>query len=322
MNQLRYASPLLLNWVSLAKPRLKQPMMLVTALYMAIMPTTFVASAQSSTTLPSPSSSQSEPRSSTELSSESSSSDSGDSGEDSELLESFGGDRAPDNKESSLQKEDDKTSVSTMHIRVNDSSTAKEQLSAISEGHGRNFSKHIIGEITKIAEIPVEALPPARKYFFPLAGPPLLPFSYGGRKFGDPRDGQTRLHAGVDLLEYAGRPVFAVTGGKITDYYYFYDGTDAVVVDHGEFLLRYGEVREMYGNLREGDVVKAGQKIALIGVSQSRGFSMLHFEMYSGKLGREPLTVLNSGSRYQRRADLVNPTRFLRSLEGSYPSSG
>ena len=322
MNQLRYASPLLLNWVSLAKPRLKQPMMLVTALCMAaimpIMPT-FVASAQSSTTLPSPSSSQSEPRSSMELSSESSS-DSGDSGEDSELLESFAGNRAPDNKESSLQEEDDKTSVSTMHIRVNDSSTAKEQLSATSEGHGRDFSKHIIGEITKIADVPVKAPSSARKYFFPLEGPPLLPFLYGGREFGAPRE-QSRLHAGVDLLEYAGRPVFAVTGGKIVDYD-FYDGTNAVVVDHGEFIVRYGGVREMYGNLRVGDGVKAGQKIALVGVSQSRGFSMLHFEMYSGKLGREPLTVLNSGSRYQRRADLVNPTRFLRSLEGSYPSSG
>lgn len=157
-----------------------------------------------------------------------------------------------------------------------------------------------------------------RRYYFPLLGPPLLPFADGGRHFGASRDWGTRLHAGVDLVEYAGHPVFAVTDGKIIDYDYFYDGTDAVVVHHDTFIVRYGEVRQMYGNLQVGNTVSAGEKIALVGTFYSSGESMLHFEKFSGKL-RGPLTHRGKPP-YQRRSDLINPTGFIRSLEGSYSS--
>ena len=47
-------------------------------------------------------------------------------------------------------------------------------------------------------------------YVFPLAHAPLDEFTKDGRQFGAPR-GYGRLHAGVDLLEYPGQAVYAIT---------------------------------------------------------------------------------------------------------------
>ena len=198
---------------------------------------------------------------------------------------------------------------------------AQDLLDSLSRGYTHISTNLLARAIPKrtTAEVTLQKRKNKRRYYFPLLGPPLMPFTQDGREFGATRDWGTRLHAGVDLLEYAGNPVFAVTDGRIIDYDYFYDGTDAVVVHHGEFVVRYGEVRQMYGTLKVGDAVHAGEKIALIATLYSSGKSMLHFEKFSGKL-RGSLTN-TSRYPYQRRQDLINPTRFIRSLEGTYPPS-
>ena len=154
-------------------------------------------------------------------------------------------------------------------------------------------------------------------YVFPLAHPPLDEFTKDGREFGAPR-GYGRLHAGVDLLEYPGQAVYAITDGRVVNYQYFYEGTYVLTIDHHEFVVRYGEIMKMYGSLKVGDKVSGGDKIALVGL-MNNGSSMLHLEKYSGKLSG-PFSV-SSAYPYQRRGDLVNPTSFIRSLTGSYPNS-
>ncbi len=143
-----------------------------------------------------------------------------------------------------------------------------------------------------------------------------------------------RLHAGCDLYwtnddgnAYADRyhelndnlPVYAVADGTITAYYAFYLGTHALEVNHGDFVVRYGEVSSggLHGGLGVGSEVAAGQQIAIMGdLDIGSGWSMLHFELYSGERNGS-LTQGNGGylhvpdGNYQRRADLLDCTPFL-----------
>ncbi|MCY4444519.1 MAG: M23 family metallopeptidase [Proteobacteria bacterium] len=148
-------------------------------------------------------------------------------------------------------------------------------------------------------------------FFFPLFARPLDDYTVDGRGFGASR-AYGRKHAATDLLEYSGYPVYAVADGKIIDFYYFYDGTNAIVVDHYDFVVRYGEVSKMAYPLRVGTVVRSGQKIGFVGMLGS-GNSMLHFEQYTGELSG--LLTVRKNYPFQRRKDLVDPTRFLHNLE-------
>ena len=151
---------------------------------------------------------------------------------------------------------------------------------------------------------------------FPLYAPPLEDFKSGGREFGAWRDGGTRRHAANDLVEFPGQPVYAVADGQIIDFYEFYYGTYAVVVDHGRFVVRYGEVSGMWEGLKVGSSVRAGQKIAVVG-----HLHMLHFEKYAGThIGH---LTNRANPPFQRREDLIRPTDFLQSLldHHSYPAT-
>ena len=156
---------------------------------------------------------------------------------------------------------------------------------------------------------------PHKQLFFPLAELPLDDYTIEGRGFGAMRAGG-RKHAANDLLEYGGQGVYAVTSGQIIDYYYFYQGTDAIVVDHYDFVVRYGEVSSMWADVKIKSKVQPAQKIGIVGTLWS-GYSMLHFEKYTGELSG-PLSVPQNYP-YKRRADLVNPTSFLRYLENHLP---
>ena len=146
-----------------------------------------------------------------------------------------------------------------------------------------------------------------QRLVFPLFSYPLEDFTTGGREFGALRDNGHRLHAANDLVEHPGNPVYAVADGVIIGFYDFYYGTQAVVVDHGSFVVRYGEISRLWDGLSVGDYVKVGQKIAVVG-----HLYMLHFEKYSGS-HQGPLTNRHN-QPYQRRADLVKPTEFLQAL--------
>jgi len=184
---------------------------------------------------------------------------------------------------------------------------------------------------------PVEA--PA--YVFPInLNRPGLTLSHftsssSSASFGAGRDGG-RIHAGCDLYwtnddgyDYRSGyhslndnlAIYAVADGTIIDYSPFYMGTNELVVDHGEFVIRYGEVDDggLPNGLGVGSDVSAGQKIAEMGDLQmsSGSWSMLHFEIYSGERSGS-LTNTSNGSylhvpnaNYQRRADLLDCRDFL-----------
>jgi len=163
--------------------------------------------------------------------------------------------------------------------------------------------------------------------------------SSSSASFGAGRSGGSRIHAGCDLYwthddgdHYTdgyyrhndNLPVYAVADGTITAYYGFYLGTSAIEVDHGDFVVRYGEVDDggLAGDLRVGSRVAAGQRIGRMGdLDIGSGWAMLHFELFSGERSGS-LTQSNwsylhvPDGNYQRRADLMDCRPFLRDLLG------
>jgi murein DD-endopeptidase MepM/ murein hydrolase activator NlpD len=147
--------------------------------------------------------------------------------------------------------------------------------------------------------------------FFPLKSVPAESYKTGARAFASYRT-RTRSHAGVDLYHPHGSEIRAIADGVIIQpAYFFYDGTNALEVNHpGVGVVRYGEISShKVIKFATGQKVKAGQLIAYVGLLTSLKKSMLHFELYAGT-ARGPLTV-RSNLPYQRRKDLLNPTSLV-----------
>lgn len=154
------------------------------------------------------------------------------------------------------------------------------------------------------------------------------------RYFGAPRQGN-RKHAGVDLYCRYLDPVLAVEDGQIVNFFWFFSGTYALLVDHGSFVVNYGEVDQfsltqlgLYSPLtrtkprsqggvfvstgQTGSTVKAGQRIAYVGRNDShKRSSMLHFEMYSpGTI----YTIQWKPATVNPPANILDPTEYLETL--------
>ncbi len=99
--------------------------------------------------------------------------------------------------------------------------------------------------------------------------------------FGAPRDGGSRLHAGIDVYPTAGEgsPVVAMKDGSVIKVAAFYtrangEVTYGVLINHGDFVANYAELRAP--SVRPGQTVRQGQAIG-----QISGTLQLHFEQYS-----------------------------------------
>lgn len=143
-----------------------------------------------------------------------------------------------------------------------------------------------------------------------------IPPEGDGHGFGGRRANGARKHAGIDLVVGTGQPVYAIKDGTVVNVLspkwcsYCPSNNAAVFIDHGEYVVNYGEVWPVY--VKQGDAVKAGQKIGEVS-----GTTMLHFEMYP------PGTTVNSNwvfdqktqSYFWNRTPAMNPTEFLKRLK-------
>jgi murein DD-endopeptidase MepM/ murein hydrolase activator NlpD len=143
---------------------------------------------------------------------------------------------------------------------------------------------------------------------------PRHPPKKGGKYFGAPRK-PTRDHAGCDLISPAGSLVHAIDDGVVLEitrnFYPLKDKSrpwiGAVAIRHrGGFVARYCEVPTGSITVPEGQAVAAGQVIARVG--QLNDEAMLHFELYSG-LSHARMSTRTG--RFQRRWDIIDPTRLL-----------
>lgn len=99
---------------------------------------------------------------------------------------------------------------------------------------------------------------------------------YGPREH--PVDDTRRFHAGLDLRAPEGTPIYAAGAGRVTKSGVGGAYGNVVVVDHGGGLVSlYGHNRENL--VREGDLVRRGQVVALVGHSGNATGDHLHFEL-------------------------------------------
>lgn len=137
-------------------------------------------------------------------------------------------------------------------------------------------------------------------------------YKTGMGAFGADRASGKRKHAGCDLYAPKGTPIKAVLDGSVIQEYPFYMDTRALEIDHGNMIVRYGEIANVAVGIKSGVRVKKGQVIAYVGemiFPSGNTMSMLHLEFYKGT-SSGPLTV-REALPYQRRADLFDPTQLL-----------
>jgi len=154
----------------------------------------------------------------------------------------------------------------------------------------------------------------------------------GSGAFGYKRQAN-RTHAGTDCAGRYRDVIVAVADGEIASFYHFYSGTYALFVNHGNYVVNYGEVdgnslthfnlntpyikmRGQKGGLKKtglsGSSVKKGQPIAMVGRMES-GSSMLHFEVYSSGHTNQPW---RGGADASPPSRLMNPENFLLAISG------
>lgn len=133
-----------------------------------------------------------------------------------------------------------------------------------------------------------------------------------GRRFLAQRSDGGRYHAGIDLWANDKDPIVACEDGVIVNFYHFYRSTYALLVEHKNIVINYGEVHQdslKANNLKIGDTVKAGQRIGIVGKMYSS--SMLHFETYKkGTRSNKRFAVGSSAPE-----ELLNPTKYLLFLQ-------
>lgn len=150
--------------------------------------------------------------------------------------------------------------------------------------------------------------------YFPLFSAPEDSYKTGARAFGSYRT-STRKHGGIDLYHPYLSKIRAIADGVVIQpAYAFYDGTNALEVNHpGIGVVRYGEISSAKViKFKAGEKVTAGQHIAYVGLLDRLKRAMLHFELYAGT-STGGLTV-RSNLPYQRRKDLKNPTDLMDKL--------
>jgi murein DD-endopeptidase MepM/ murein hydrolase activator NlpD len=130
-------------------------------------------------------------------------------------------------------------------------------------------------------------------------------------------------HEGIDLYAPIGTSVLSMSKGIVMDVYPFtgahagspwWCDTWAVLVDHGPFLLNYGEISPL---VAKGDSLSKGQTlghiIQVLQKNKGRPQSMLHLEMYA--LGSSP--AKGWGLQEPPPSGLLDPTFLLSSLTTS-----
>jgi hypothetical protein len=131
----------------------------------------------------------------------------------------------------------------------------------------------------------VTDLGPAPVLRWPLTTIRVLIGSPFGARWGKP-------HEGIDLPAPVGTPVFAAADGRVV-----YAGAairgygNLVVLKHaGDLLTAYAHNSVLL--VSQGQSVRAGDRIALVGQSGHATGPHLHFEVRSGQIPRDPMSYL------------------------------
>jgi murein DD-endopeptidase MepM/ murein hydrolase activator NlpD len=132
------------------------------------------------------------------------------------------------------------------------------------------------------------------------------------RSFLARRSNGKRYHVGIDLYANHKDKVVACEDGVIIKFYGFYRSTFALIVEHENVVINYGEVHKdslKANRLKVGDRVSAGQIIGFAG--KMFRSSMLHFEIYRKGTNHNLRWLIKNNAPH----NLINPTKYLLFLQ-------
>jgi len=119
--------------------------------------------------------------------------------------------------------------------------------------------------------------------------------SYFGMRV-DPFTGRRSMHQGVDFSGRPGSAILAAADGVVTFAGNKGDYGRAIEINHGDdCFTRYAHSKLIF--VKQGDVVKKGQVIALMGSSGRTTGTHLHFEVYKHGRPVDPFIYLAQASR-------------------------
>ena len=143
-----------------------------------------------------------------------------------------------------------------------------------------------------------------RKHMVPTETP--VPGGIATSPFGfriDPITGRSALHAGLDFPADTGADIVAAAGGVVVTQEYHPEFGNMVEVDHGNQLVtRYAHASKVL--VKQGDLVRRGQKIAKVGSTGRSTGPHLHFEVLVQGVPQDPQKFLAAGSASARQVAL------------------
>ncbi|HEY8905899.1 MAG TPA: M23 family metallopeptidase [Rhodoferax sp.] len=142
-------------------------------------------------------------------------------------------------------------------------------------------------------------------------------FSDVGSGFGwriDPFTGHSALHTGLDFGATVGTPILAAAGGVVVVQTYHPEYGNMIEIDHGNGVItRYAHASKIF--VKEGDLVKRGQKIAEIGTTGRSTGPHLHFEVWVQGVPQDPQKFLTAG----QQASTATMTALVKNPEKQTP---
>jgi hypothetical protein len=127
----------------------------------------------------------------------------------------------------------------------------------------------------------------------------------------DPFTGRAALHTGIDFLAPPGTPVLAAAGGVVVRAELRPDYGNVIDIDHGnDVVTRYAHNSKLF--IKQGDLVKRGQEIALSGSTGRSTGPHMHFEVLVHGIPQDPNRFLSASGRR-----LDQQLRFASSIQAS-----
>ena len=102
---------------------------------------------------------------------------------------------------------------------------------------------------------------------------------------------KVNVHKGIDLRGKSGEPVFSMADGKVVIAEPMYYEGNFVVIDHGNRIFSYFMHLSSFA-VKEGEMVKAGQKIGSVGSTGLSTAAHLHVSLMIQDVNVDPLSVL------------------------------
>ncbi len=194
-------------------------------------------------------------------------------------------DLADSKKELELKEQEKEQRLSTLTTKIEEN----EEISEEAEAQLKKFAK-------KSAELQAKKKALTQYYKGGKLGMPLktaytLTSPFGWRTH--PIYHTKKLHTGMDMAAPKGTPIYAAESGRVITARSMSGYGNCVIIDHGGGLWTvYGHIMQGGILVSEGDEVKRGEKIALVGSTGDSTGNHLHFEVRKNSEPTDPAPYL------------------------------